>query len=318
MLTVLLLTLLQLLPGAAEASSPTEQPSGSPSTATAGSAAISTDTSVFIVDDYGCEVRLPSPASRVIALYGAFNEILHSMECTDRIVARTAADHRPEEIASLPSIGTHMRPTIELVAGLKPDLVLQMSGRAAALHSVEALRRHGIPVAVFRASTFPELYRVIRRVGILLGEEESARRLTTSMHERITAVERRVSEHLARGHRPAVFFEVRYPNLLAAGRGSIVNAVIEAAGGRNAVSDSGKLVRLGEEALVGLDPEVYLYQRGPMNPAPIPPQKRPHFRTLRALRSGDVHIVDEQLFSRPGPRNADAVELLADILFPEE
>jgi iron complex transport system substrate-binding protein len=45
---------------------------------------------VTVLDDRGREIRLPAPASRVIALYGAFNEILADLGREDIIVARTS------------------------------------------------------------------------------------------------------------------------------------------------------------------------------------------------------------------------------------
>jgi iron complex transport system substrate-binding protein len=53
-----------------------------------------------------------------------------------------------------------------------------------------------------------------------------------------------------------------------------------------------------------------------MNKNPVPPGERPHFATLAAVRAGRVHIVDERLYSRPGPRSVDAAEELARILHP--
>jgi iron complex transport system substrate-binding protein len=55
-----------------------------------------------------------------------------------------------------------------------------------------------------------------------------------------------------------------------------------------------------------------------MNPNPVPVSQRSHFRTLQAVRSGAILEVDEHLFSRPGPRTVDAVEMLADVLHPGE
>jgi iron complex transport system substrate-binding protein len=54
-----------------------------------------------------------------------------------------------------------------------------------------------------------------------------------------------------------------------------------------------------------------------MNRYPSPPGKRPHFGVLEAVRKGRVLKVDEQVFSRPGPRSVDAVETLAAYLHPE-
>jgi iron complex transport system substrate-binding protein len=117
-------------------------------------------------------------------------------------------------------------------------------------------------------------------------------------------------------HRPSVFFEVRYPNLLGAGQQSIVNDVILKAGGINCLPNSKKLVRINIETLVGYNPEVYVVQRGPMNRNPADPKSRPNFRVIKAVDEGRVLFVDEHIFSRPGPRSVEAVERLASFLHP--
>jgi len=259
-------------------------------------------------------VRLAAPARRIIALYGAFNEILVEMGLTGRIVARTMADGDIPDVAGLPSIGTHMRPNQEMIVGLNPDLVLQMAGRKGASEPVEALRRRGIPVAEFDPHGFAELFAAIEAVGALTGEPRAAQVLVERMRARLDALAVRLA---GLDSRPRVFFEVRSPSLLAAGAGGIVDEVIRLAGGVNAVTEDRRIVRLGEEALYGLDPDVYIVQRGPMNAAPQPLAERPLYAPLRAVRQGRVLEVDERLFSRPGPRSVEAVEVLARFLYPD-
>jgi iron complex transport system substrate-binding protein len=269
---------------------------------------------ITIQDDLGRTVRLERPARRIIALYGAFNEILGAMGLEDRIVARTQADRLPPSILDKPCIGTHMRPNVELVLSFKPDLVLQMAGRQQASESVTALKRLGVTTAFFKAVTFQDLFSMIERLGRLTGAEKDAQALITNMKDRLDAVQRNIGKP---ENPPLVFFEVRYPNLLAAGSDSMVNDIIQTAGGKNCVEIEKKLVRLGEEELLRLNPEVYLIQKGPMNPAPLPMAERPHYQTIQAVRLGRVFIVDEQEFSRPGPRNIKAVETLAEWLHPQ-
>jgi iron complex transport system substrate-binding protein len=268
---------------------------------------------VRITDDAGREVVLTAPAKRVIALYGAFNEILAAMGLDEAIIARTKADTIPASILDKPVIGTHLRPNVEMVVGLAPDLVLQMGGRKQAAEPLAALERFGLPTAHFNATSFEELFSVIQRLGVLTGSESQTAALTARMQARLDRVQARLEGAKA----PAVFFEVRYPNLLGAGQGSIVNDVIRRAGGRNCVGSAHKLVRLSEEELLRLNPQVYLLQRGPMNPNPEPPGSRPHFQPLSAVKQGRIMIVDQQLYSRPGPRSVQAVEELARFLHPE-
>ncbi|MFH1136548.1 MAG: ABC transporter substrate-binding protein [Pseudomonadota bacterium] len=268
---------------------------------------------VEITDDRGRTVRLERPARRIIALYGAFNEILDALGLADRIAARTSADRLPPSIVEKPVIGTHMRPNYELVLGQRPDLVLQMAGRDEASQAVEVLEKYGVPTALFRVDSFDDLFALIKRLGVLTNVPDRADGLIAKMKARLD----RVGALILEPTRPTVFFEVRYPNLLGAGGGSMVDEIIRAAGGKNVLVGPKKFFRLGEEELLRLDPDFYLIQQGPMNPNPIPLDQRSHFLTLNAVENGRVLMVDEQKYSRPGPRNLEAVEELAAWLHPE-
>ena len=273
-----------------------------------------TGTGVSVTDDQGRTVALARPARRVIALYGAFNEILDGLGRANVIVARTNADALPASIKRLPVIGTHMRPNTEAVLAQKPDLVLQLAGRKEASLPVEALRKHGLNVAMFHVSTFAELFSVIRRVGVLTGAEAQAEDMVRGMEARLAALDAAMA---ATTERPRVFFEVRSPNMFSVGQGSLVTEIIRRAGGVNCVEDRARFARLSEEEVIRLAPQAYLIQRGPMNPAPLPLTQRPRLRGLPAATTGRAWFVDEMKYSRPGPRNVDAVEELSLLLHPE-
>ncbi|WP_346667799.1 ABC transporter substrate-binding protein [uncultured Desulfovibrio sp.] len=249
---------------------------------------------------------LPIPVRRVISLYGSFNEILLALGARDVIVARTAADEHLPELAGLPAIGTHMQPNAELIVARKPDVILQMKGRREAGSQTEHLRELGIPVLTFELNSLEDLYTVTLTLGRLVGREVEATNLVGQWRRRLAALRNSYATEPA----VRVFFEAGSPNLLAAGKGSIVNDLINAAGGINVVDSPRKLVRLNEEAVLAADPDAYIYQVGPMNPAPQPVAERPHYRELRAVREGRILEVKEELFSRPGPRSIEAAEML--------
>jgi iron complex transport system substrate-binding protein len=169
-------------------------------------------------------------------------------------------------------------------------------------------------VAVFSPKSFTELFSVIERIGILTGASVGAEELVGRLEARLNRVEVKL-----RGisRRPSVFFEVRYHNLLGAGQGSIVNDVIHRAGGINCIKKKKKLMRIGMESLIECNPEAYIIQRGPMNKNPSDPSSRPNFQVLDAVKKGKVLFVDEQTYSRPGPRAVGAVEELAHFLHPD-
>ena len=264
-------------------------------------------TPIVISDDTGTTLTINQPARRVIALYGAFNEIFLALGAGDLLVARTAADGNLPELAALPAIGTHMRPNAELVLAQRPDVVVQLEGRSEAQTQTENLRSLGLNVLTFEVNSFDRLFEVTQLLGQLVGREQAATALVNGWKGRLQAL--RSSSAGKPG--PRIFYEVRYPNLLAAGRGGISSEILALAGGENVVADSKKLVRFSEEALIAADPDVYLIQQGPMNPAPTPLDERDHYKGLRVVREGRVLVVDEDRFARPGPRALDAAEELA-------
>ncbi len=270
--------------------------------------------SISVTDDTDRKIVLERPAERIIALYGAYNEILAAMGLGKRLIARTKTDKLPPSIVSKPSIGTHMRPNVELVLALKPDLIIQGGGRRQAMMPVNQLRQEGLTVALFSPTNFSQLFVVIERLGILTGERERARDLVDAMKSRLEKVKTRL---VGVSHRPRVFYEVRYPNLLAAGRKSMVDDIINRAGGSNCVTAAKKFVRVNIETLIAARPEFYVVQEGAMNPEPGMPGRRPNFDLIDAVKNNKILVVDEQVFSRPGPRSVEAVEKLARFLHPD-
>lgn len=269
---------------------------------------------IRIVDDWDQSISLDQPARRIIPLYGAFSEMLFAMGAGSQVIARTQADHYPPEIENLPSVGTHMRPNVEMILGLKPDLVIQSASRRTATAEMEQLVEAGIPVAVFAPRTFEEIFSTLQRLGVLTGQEQQAQSLTEKMKNRLETVKNRLPD---KNRRPRVFFEVRAEPLTAAGRGSVVQEILIAAGAENVLESDKALLQYDIEALLAQDPDVYIVQEGPMNRNPADPRKRAHFDRLRSVREGKIIFVDEMLYSRPGPRCVDAVEQLAAALYPE-
>jgi iron complex transport system substrate-binding protein len=262
-----------------------------------------------IRDDRGQAISLEAPPRRLVSLYGGLTEVLQALGLRDRVVARIQGD---DTLKNIPTVGTHLQPNVEMILGLKPDLVVQ-GGVPKGLPALKRLEAEGVPVALFAPHDFPGLFSMIQRLGALTGREAAAAALKSDLEGRLEEIGRRLQ-----GIRPVrVFFEVRHHNLLAAGRGSMVNDIITRAGGVNIVESSQKLAPFGLEALIKAQPEAYVIQQGPMNRSPEDIYTRPYFQELQAVKARRVLLVEESLFSRPGPRSAAAVEQLARFLHPE-
>jgi iron complex transport system substrate-binding protein len=262
-----------------------------------------------IVDDRGATVGLTAPPQRIISLYGGLTEILSALGMADRIVAVTQGDATIKEI---PTVGTHLQPNVEMILALKPDLVVQ-GGVAKGMTALKKLETAQVPVAMFAPRDFAGLFSTITRLGAITGQMEAAAALNRSMEAKLADVAQRVAGR----PKPRVFFEVRALNLLGAGQGSLVNDIITRAGGENMVTSPRNLTLYSLEALIQANPDVYIIQEGPMNRNPENIYTRPYFQELKAVKAQRVLVVNERLYSRPGPRSAEAAEELSRFLHSE-
>ncbi len=273
--------------------------------------------SACIIDDTGVEVCLDAPLERAVSLYGAFTETIWELGAGSILVGRTKNDTTIPELAGLAVVGSGLRPDVEYLLALRPQLIVSRASKAAG-SALEAMRGRGIKVAAFDPRSLEELYSVARRLGVLLGKGSEAAALVEKLKGEIKRVKDRVAGVVATAtNRPTLAFEIRAEPLTVAGSKGLLDELIEVAGGRNAVEIAKKIVRLDMEALLALDPDYYFIQRGPMNKNPLPPAQRPHHTSLTAVKEGRVFEVDEKLFSRPGPRVGEAAEALSRIFYPE-
>ncbi len=270
--------------------------------------------SIEIMDDLGQKIVLDGPAGRIIPLYGAFAEMLFSVGAGDAVIARTQADTFPPELERLPSVGTHMKPNVEMILGLKPDLVIESESRREETPEISRLIDSGIKVAVFSPKTFEQIFSVIERLGIISGHGQEASEFSAKLAARLEVVREKLA---GIQRKPKIFFEIRAEPLTAAGRGSIVQEILKASGAENAIENDRAIVQFSLEALLVQDPDFYIVQQGPMNKNPLNPAKRAHFDHLKSVREAKVLFADEFLYSRPGPRCVEAVEQLAATLYPE-
>ena len=158
----------------------------------------------------------------------------------------------------------------------------------------------------------------ILRVAVALGSEESGRKLVASLRRRMDAI----AGEAGRLPAPPSVALIEWVDPLLSG-GNWMPELVGLAGGRCLFGEVGRhSPRLRFEDLVASDPDVILISpcgfgiNRTLRDVPIL-EERPEWAALRAVRSGRVAVADgNQYFNRPGPRLAETLEILAEILHP--
>lgn len=263
---------------------------------------------VTVTDDAGRDVTIEAKPERIVSLAPANTEIVAELGALDRLVGVTTYCDYPAEVAEIEKIGDFMQPNLEAIAALDPDLVLVTTGvQSEVIGQLEAL---GASVVAIDPQTLDALYISIGTAGAAIGEPDAADAVVESMRIQIGEIGEKVE-----GAPVRCFLEIAQDPLFTVGSGTLLNDLIEHAGGENVVAEDG-YVAYSVEQLIAANPEVYLATKGSMsNPSDI--TGRPGYENLSAVASGRVYLLDDNLVSRPGPRVVEGIRQIAEALHPE-
>jgi len=268
-------------------------------------------------DDLGRTVKLPEQVRRIVSLAPSATENLFAIGAGRLVVGVTSACDYPPQVKKLPQVGDFMKPSLERIAALKPDLIIVVSSTIPKAIADDLQARAKVPVFVFQPQTVSSLLRGLLKLGELTGQKRRAQKLVAELERRLKGVERKV----AGKPRPKVVVEVSPPpSLMVAGPRTFIDDAVRLAGGENAFGDAPQpfpLISL--EALAAKDPDVYIVAaKGKTGKQLLDEVKRRSgFANLRCVRNGRVYGIDPDLIFRPTPRLIEGIERLARLFHPE-
>lgn len=271
-------------------------------------------TAATVVDQTGRTVSIPDAPKRIVALAPSLAEIVFDLGQGARLVGVTQFSDFPAEAKSLPKVGSYVRLDLERIVALQPDLCLGIRD-GNPKHQIEKIEAAGIPVYIINPRDIKGIMEAIRGVGGVLGVQARAETLVADMSSRIAQVRRQVATTQSR---PRVFFQLYSPPIVTAGSRTFTHELITIAGGVNLGAGPVDYPRFSWEKVLSLDPEVVVVTAmgGKQKPEQLKAQWQ-QWPQLSAVRSGRVHVVNENLFDRPTPRLIDGMEALLRILHPE-
>ncbi len=207
----------------------------------------------------GAAVERIAERTRLITLFGDITEIVYALGAEEHLVARDASSIYPAEAETLPNLGFAGTLNAEAVLALEPTLVIgtQLSGPAGVL---DQLRDAGVEVLLLDAARGIDAPRLkIEAIGAALGIPGTAAALADEVERRLAAATAGV-EAVERPLRVLHVYIRRGGVQLVSGAGNEAQTIIEAAGGIDAAAETGIVgwESLTPEALVAIDPEVYL------------------------------------------------------------
>jgi iron complex transport system substrate-binding protein len=261
----------------------------------------------------GRRVRVPDHPARIVSLAPSITETVFGLGDGDRLAGVTDYCDYPPEATRKPRVGGIATPNFEAILALRPDLVIATSESNYADH-VERLTSLGLPVYVVRPVDWETVFESIERIGDVLGRGAVARAQVAAMRRDADAIGLAV----AGAPRPRVLYVV-WPNpLIAPGRGTLINDLIQRAGGESVTAaEPLPYPRLSLETVVERRPDRIIVGRHGQESVEELLRGWERLGSVSAVREGRVYGVDGDLVHRPGPRMVEALRALARVIHPE-
>jgi iron complex transport system substrate-binding protein len=267
-----------------------------------------------VTDDNQVSVTIDKEPMRIVSTAPANTEVLFALGLGDRVVGVTSLDDYPPEAADIAKIGD-FQPNPEAIVALDPDLVVGYSGNEEALAPIKTA---GTPVLILNPATVEQIYADVTTVGAATGATGEAAKLVESIRAQMKAVGDAAA---ATGDSPRVFFAVDN-TLWTAGPGSFVDELLTLAHATNVAAAPGAdgaaaqaYYQFAPEQLVAADPDVILLP-GSFYKSAGEFTADPRFAGLKAVKEGRVLVIDDVIITRPGPRIADGLKVLAMAIHP--
>ena len=268
--------------------------------------ALNAHPSVPLVDDFGDTLQLARPAERVVSLNPVTTEAMFAMEAEARLIGRTKWDASPPEVRRIPDLGDGLQPSVEAVLAARPDLVVLYAAEANRT-AAAAFRRAGVQTLSMRTDRIADLARVLRALGVAVGDTAAAQVVADSVRRSLDAVGARAPREP-----PVSVFWYAWPSpIITIGAGSYLDELISLAGARNVFGDLAQpSPQVTLESVAERNPDLIL--AGPVAAGRLRADAR--WRAVRAVREGRVFVFDTSLVGRPGVRLGEGARSLRALI----
>ena len=263
-----------------------------------------------LTDEMGRKVVVPDHPHRVICLMPTVTDTVFALGAGDDVVAISDYTKYPAAALKKPSVGDLIKPSIETILSLHPDLVIGMQPKGP-MEVTDQLERAGIPIFLVSPHGIAGIFHSVETIGTALNRTPQADALVYNLQARVDAVRARTKGLVA----PRVFMPIWYDPITTIGKNAFITEIIEAAGGRSVTDDlSTEWPQISMEVVLERAPDALLLVRGGKTTLQVL-QDRPGWSSMTAIKARRAYYVDDRI-NFASPVAIDALEDLAKQFHP--
>jgi len=257
------------------------------------------------------DLTIESEPQRIISMSATATEMLFAIGAGDRVIAADNFSNFPEETASLEKLDAY-EPNVEAISALDPDLVIISYDPG---NLVEQLTTLSIPV--FTAGAVADLagaYEQIEQIGALTGQLAEAVQVSSTMQSEIDAI----AAGITKVDPPLTYFYELDPTPYTVTSNTFIGGVMASLGLLNiadGAEEGNDYPQLSAEIIVERDPDIiFLADTKCCAQSAETVAARDGWGELKAVSTGSIVALDDDIASRWGPRLVNLVRTIADAI----
>jgi cobalamin transport system substrate-binding protein len=261
------------------------------------------------IDATGRKIHLMHyPPHRIISLAPSITELIFALKKGSNLVGDTTYCNKPEQAKSITKVGGFSDPNLEIIASLKPDLVIA-TAQGNPVELITNLQKFSIPLYALNLRNVSEVLESIDRVSQLIGAEKEGKQLHAELSQ---VVQQAQTANAHRKKRPAIFFLLWYQPIVSAGKDSYINEIIELSGATSVTNKyTGEWLQLDREELYKLRFDAIVYaQHSPNDEEQFKTAIRNNFPSSASPK---VYILTEEIL-RPSISFPEVIRALSAIV----
>jgi iron complex transport system substrate-binding protein len=267
-----------------------------------------------------CVLTAAAEPQRIVSTAPSITEMLYALGLGDRVQGVTVYCHYPPEATKKTKIGTYLKPDIETILSLRPDLVIVQKNPSDLTSRLTALKLNVLEVD---HDSINGIYDSIRRIGEAAGVAERAQSLNRQLKDQLEDVRRRTA---SLPPQKIMFIVGRTPGtldgLVAVGKASYLGELMTIAGGVNIFKDSmAPYPKVTHEEILARNPEVIVDMGDMADTVGVTDAHKQsvvalwnRYPNIAAVQQHRVFAVAADIFVVPGPRMVDAARQFSKML----
>ncbi|MEO6805932.1 MAG: cobalamin-binding protein [Edaphobacter sp.] len=263
-----------------------------------------------LTDEMGRTVVVPDHPHRVICLMPTITDTVFALGAGGDVVGISEYTKYPAAALKKPIVGDLIKPSIEVILSLHPDLVIGTQPMGS-MEITGELERAGIPIFLVSPHGLAGILHSVETIGMALNRTQQADDLAHSLQRRIDAVKARTKDLPA----PRVFMPVWYDPITTIGTNAFITEIVTAAGGRSVTDDlPTEWPQISMEVVLERAPDALLLVRGGKTTMKVL-ENRPGWSSMAAIKTHRAYYVDDRI-NLASPVAIDALEDLAKQFHP--